>query len=111
MGLTTNLLDLVSEENTATWSAFCASSLPRSALLLLQVRTSTGLESPTPVRRFVAPGPVVARQTPGVRVSLPYASAITAAAPSCLTVTKSSPGSALIASMMARVWPPGTPKT
>ena len=38
----------------------------------------------TPVTRFVAPGPSVARQTPTLPVSLPYTSAIKAAPCSCL---------------------------
>ena len=37
------------------------------------------LASATPVIRFVAPGPSVARQTPAFPVSRPYTSAINAA--------------------------------
>src|SRR3989304_1655797 len=63
-----------------------------------------------PVRRFVAPGPEVAKHTPGFLLTLPYPSAICAADCSCrakmclMLLLKSS-------SYIGRFAPPGKPKT
>jgi hypothetical protein len=57
----------------------------------LQVSASSGERSsqalPTPVVRFVAPGPSVAMQKPGAPVRRPITSAAKAAEPSCAVST------------------------
>ena len=50
-------------------------------------RALSRFASATPVRRFVAPGPRVARQTPAFPVNLPKTLAINAAPCSCLVGT------------------------
>ncbi len=64
----------------------------------------------TPALALVAPGPRVTKQTPGRPVSLPCASAIMAAPPSCRhTVTSTS--ASCMASSAARKLSPGTQNT
>jgi len=77
------------------------------------VRTTTGNLSsratPQPVVMFVAPGPVVAWQTPVTPVSLAVTPAIIPAEASCEVSTNSIPA-ALNASIYGIDDPPGTPK-
>jgi len=67
------------------------------------------LASATPVMRFVAPGPSVARHTPALPVSRPYTSAMNAAPCSWRVMTKrmDEPSKASSRSMFSS---PGTPK-
>ena len=65
--------------------------------------------SASPVRRFVTPGPRVARQTPALPVRRPYASAAKAAACSCRQSTKSI-GELIREIIRSAFSSPGTPK-
>ena len=62
---------------------------PREPVPTCPVKAIIGTESAkavaTPVTRFVAPGPLVARHTPGLPEALAYPSAMWAAHCSCLT--------------------------
>ena len=62
---------------------------PRDPVPTWPVKAIIGTESAkavaTPVTRFVAPGPLVARHTPGFPEALAYPSAMWAAHCSCLT--------------------------
>ena len=99
--------------STATASACCASSQPMSRIVLLTVSATIGLESRSaaarPVARLVAPGPQVARHTPGCRRSRPHAAAAEAAPYSWRVATKRI-GLSTSASFSDSVWPPGMPK-
>ena len=64
---------------------------------------------PTPVVRFVAPGPSVAMQSPGAPVSRPMTSAANAAEPSWAVSTYGSPP-ARMASSSGSTLPLGMPK-
>ena len=68
------------------------------------------LASATPVTRFVAPGPSVARHTPALPVSRPYTSAMKAAPCSWRVVMKRM-GLSSRTSMMSMFSSPGMPKT
>src|SRR5688572_10251217 len=80
----------------------------------LQVMAMTGARSsqaaPTPVARFVAPGPRVETQTPGTPVRAPTVEAMKPAEVSLAVRTKST-GLGRNASISGRTGPLGTPKT
>src|SRR5262249_51902069 len=86
---------------------------PSCSVSRLQVRAITGERSrkaePTPVARFVAPGPKVAMQNPGAPVIRPVTSAANPAEPSCAVRTNSTPP-LRIASMSGSTLPLGMPK-
>jgi hypothetical protein len=83
-------------------------------IVLFTVMAIIGLESriaaASPVAKLVAPGPQVAKHTPGRRRNLPQAAAAEAAPYSCLVATNLMLLS-INASFNERVCPPGIPKT
>ena len=86
----------VCEKRDTAWKAECRSMSwkapgPNTWVCTCPVKASTGarstLASHSPVNRLVAPGPAIVRQAAGRPVSLPYADAAKAAAPSWRTPT------------------------
>ena len=94
---------------------WCVVSLCMPARPVWPVSATSGawssVASPMPVARLLAPGPRVARQTPGLPVSRPYASAMKAAPCSCRVGTKVMSCERSSASLRSSVSSPGMPKT
>jgi hypothetical protein len=106
------MLALVMGLNSAWWSIHIWIRRPSCAWLSVHVIAISGERSrkalPTPVARFVAPGPSVAMHKPGTPLMRALTSAAKPADPSCAVRMKSMPP-ARIASMSGSTLPLGTP--
>ena len=104
---------LVIGANSAWWSIHIWMRRPSCSVTRLQVSAIIGERSrkaqPTPVARFVAPGPSVAMARPGRPVMRPVTSAAKPAEPSWAVRTKSTPP-LRIASISGSTLPLGMPK-
>ncbi len=114
VAVSSSVVHFVSGANSAWWSICIWTVRFRHFRPIFPVKASTGTRSshalPTPVVRFVAPGPSVERHAPGRPVSRAHTSAMKPAQPSCVTSTNSTPVPS-IARMNRMFCPPGQPKT